>query len=426
MQNPTHRVGSFARTSLLFFLILLEVDLRAEDVAPVTVTAAPKSHVLFMGTDISIERGKKLYRIQDVLGTSFIISVDGEKTFVPMRGEPHNMKLEQSLKLTTASASLTGLTAERAYTPRSDPKMKRMLEASRAANAIGDNASLAEGKYLAALNPSVAINGEPGAQGGPGGAVNGAAVSAAALGAIGAGAAREAFAAKQMADAMFNTEFTNAGFAQIRAEADLAQELFDAVEVNFELSSPTELTSPYLVLVVRYHPKTDKPGTSRDLIYARALNAIGSKPEKIHILQGGFPRGYELESYQVHLYNLGQEVATDVAPKRVALTRDEAFEYVKAEYLGTHKGATLPSRPAMGKLGLETKAQLTPAQLSGVYFVKVTKEGKPVEAFTDEACSQPVDGTIDSLVKSVRFFPALEAGKRVEGVARLTFSHLTR
>jgi hypothetical protein len=162
------------------------------------------------------------------------------------------------------------------------------------------------------------------------------------------------------------------------------------------------------------------------MIYARALEAIGSRPQKIHILQGGLPHGYELVSYQVHLYNLGQEVATDVVPERVSLTREEAFEYVKADYLGTHKGATLPSTPAMGKLGLETKAELTPAQLGGTYFVKVNKDGKPEEAFLDEACSQPVDGVVATVVKYVRFFPALEKGKSVDGVARLRFSYLTR
>ncbi len=419
MKKPSRRAGSFARTPLLFSLVLFATKAVAADVVPVTPPPEAKTHTLFMGTEVSIEHDKKLYRLQDVIGSSFVISVDGAKTIVPMRGgEPRHLKLEQSLKLTTVSASVTGLKAERAYTPRSDPKLARQLEASTVAAALGDNASLAMGTYARAENKfGAAINPEGG---------TGTAISAANLDAAAAAAAKVAFAAERMNDAMFNTDLPNAASAQTRADGDLAKELFDAVEVNFELSSPTELTSPYLVLVVRYHPKADEPGTSRDLIYARALNAIGSKPEKIHILQGGLPRGYVLESYQVHLYNLGQEVATDVAPKRVALTRDEAFEYVKAEYLGTHKGATLPSLPAMGKLGIETKSHLTPVQLSGVYFVKVTKDGMPVAAFTDESCSQSADDVIDSLVKSVRFFPALEAGKRIEGVARLTFSHLTR
>ncbi|HEV8542576.1 MAG TPA: hypothetical protein VGR78_09305 [Verrucomicrobiae bacterium] len=335
-----------------------------------------------------------------------------------MRGEPHNLKLEQSLKLTNVSASVTGVTAERVYTPGNDPRMLRQIEASHAANAIGDNASLAEGKFIVAQNKfGSAIN--PNAS-------TGADISAANLDAIAAQASKAALAATQMDDAQFNTDFTNSALAQLRAESDRTRELYDAIEVNCEVSSPTELKSPYLVLVVQYRTNGNKPASSHNMIYARALEAIGSRPQKIHILQGGLPHGYELVSYQVHLYNLGQEVATDVVPERVSLTREEAFEYVKADYLGTHKGATLPSTPAMGKLGLETKAELTPAQLGGTYFVKVNKDGKPEEAFLDEACSQPVDGVVATVVKYVRFFPALEKGKSVDGVARLRFSYLTR
>ena len=422
MKNPNSRVGSPFRTSLLFFLILSTVRTIAADAPPTTdrpvAAVEPKTHALFMGTDISIQYNDKLYQLQDVVDTSFIISVDGKKTSIPMRGEPHNLKLEQSLKLTNVSASLTGLTGERTYTPGNDPRMRRQIEASRAANAIGDNASLAEGKYIVAQNKfGTAINPN---------SVRGSDISAANLDAAAAEASKTALAATQMADAQFNTDFTNSGLAQLRAESDRARELYDGIEVNFTVSSPTELKSPYVVLVVHYHTNGNKTARSRDLIYARSLDPIGNKPEKIHILQGGFPHGYELDGYQVHLYNLGQEVATDVVPKRVPLTREDAFEYVKADYLGMHKGATLPSAPAMGKLGLKTKAELTAAQLGGTYFVKVSKDGKPEEAFLDEACSQPVDSVVATVVNTVRFFPALEKGKRVEGVARLRFSYLTR
>ncbi|HEY4248246.1 MAG TPA: hypothetical protein VGM64_15460 [Lacunisphaera sp.] len=381
-------------------------------------TGEPKTHALFMGTDISIQYKNKLYPLQDVVDTSFIVSVDGNKTSIPMRGEPHNLKLEQSLKLTNVSASLTGLTAERVYTPGNDPRMLRQIEASHAANAIGDNASLAEGKFIVAKNNfGVAINPNLGP---------GAAISAANLDASAAQASKDALAATQMADAQFNTDFANSGLAELRAESDRAEELYDAVEVNCVVSSPTELKSPYIVLVVQYRTHGNKTANSHNMIYARALDPIGARPYKIHILQGGLPHGYELVGYQLHLYNLGQEVATDVVPERVSLTREEAFEYVKADYLGMHKGATLPSAPAMGKLGLDTKAELTSAQLGGTYFVKVTKDGKPEEAFLDEACSQPVDDVVATVVKYVRFFPALDKGKRVEGVARLRFSYLTR
>lgn len=408
------------RTALAGTLTWLTAHLVAAE-NPATSKSAelanPKNHTLFMGTDISIEHEGKLYRVQDVFSTTFIISVDGKKTGVPMHGTPRKMRLEQSLKLTNVSASLTGLKAERAYTPLNDPRMKRQIEASQISAVVGDNSSLAMGKFEVAQNKfGVAINPD---------AATGAAISAANLDAAAAAASKEATTAENMSSAQFNSDSTNPALGDLRAKADLSKELFDAVEVEFEISAQAELHKPYVVLIARYHER-EKPKYSRDLIYARALDSIGPTPQHVHILQGGLPEGFELENYQVHLYDLGQEVATDVAPKRVPLTREEAFEYLKAEYIGSHKGATLPASPAMGKLGIQTKAQLAPSQLNGAYFVRVTSEGKPLRAFMDEACSQPVDDAIDSLVKTVRFFPALDHGKCIEGVARLTFSHLTR
>jgi hypothetical protein len=161
------------------------------------------------------------------------------------------------------------------------------------------------------------------------------------------------------------------------------------------------------------------------MVYARALNEIGARPQKIHILKGGLPPGYTLEKYQIHLYNAGREIASDVAPQRVPLTRDDAFAYMKIEYLSTHKGETLTTVPALGKLDKKAKTTLTEPQLTGAYFVKVSKEGLPLEAFTDEACSQPVEAVVSTVVNGVRFYPALEKGKPVEGVARLVLSELT-
>src|ERR1035438_3233767 len=73
-------------------------------------------------------------------------------------------------------------------------------------------------------------------------------------------------------------------------------------------------------------------------------------PVAVHFYEEGFPPAFELQGFDVHLYNRGEEVATNVSPKRVELTRDEAFEYIKMEYISAHKGDTLAAVPVMGKL----------------------------------------------------------------------------
>jgi hypothetical protein len=128
--------------------------------------------------------------------------------------------------------------------------------------------------------------------------------------------------------------------------------------------------------------------------------------------------------FQVHLYNRGREVATDVAPKRVPLTREEAFTYARIEYLSGNTGATLPAKPFMGKLTKEAKAQLSSELLVQPYYVRVSAEGLPLAAFLDKECSRPVDETMAALIAKVRFYPALAKGQLIDGVAELKFNLL--
>jgi hypothetical protein len=67
-----------------------------------------------------------------------------------------------------------------------------------------------------------------------------------------------------------------------------------------------------------------------------------------------------------------------------------------------------------------------PKQREAAYFVKVDKTGHPVSGvYIDEECSQPADEAVAVLAAPVRYYPALDKGKAVEGVARLILNQLT-
>jgi hypothetical protein len=66
----------------------------------------------------------------------------------------------------------------------------------------------------------------------------------------------------------------------------------------------------------------------------------------------------------------------------------------------------------------DLRAALNPAQLSETCFVRVAKNGRVAAAFHDKAGKQPLqDPALESALKTLRFKPALEAGKPVESVA---------
>ena len=421
MKTPAFACLSLGAGSLLFAVA------HAAPPGPAAPPAGPdtiaKPYVLFMRTDVSVEQDKKLYPIKDVHGRAFVIDMKGRPEEVPMAGGSHRIEFQHALTLARTAASLTGLESERAYTPGRDPKMQRQREAVIAEAVIGDNASLAEGKMIAGLNNNfVAVNADARAPDGT--PLNGAAASAAAVAKIGADNAAAAFQAEGQAETLRESNVTSGGFARLAAENDMAQEQFDAVAVRFTVSSLAYLEKPYVVVITRFHARDDKPGVARSAVYAKALDSIGARPTKVELLHGGFPPGFEIEALQVHLYNEGREVPTDVAQKRVPLTRDEAFEYLKIEYVSGHKGDTVIATPALGLPDKEERLKLTPNQWKATYYAKVSKDGLPLGTYTDEACSQPVDDQVAALAQNVRYYPAMEKGKPVEGIARLSWRQL--
>ena len=381
---------------------------------PATAAEAPdatkpetKPYTLFMGVDIEVQYQKDFYRAHAVHDSSLVVKVGDKDILVPMNRGPVNMKVDQELKLTESFATLQELKSERAYTRAADPLLKFQREqpgnAGAAAADLADNNAVANSAaYSSALsNPRV-----------PAGQV-------AELG-IAAGKANAA-----AVNARMQSDFDSPAYYAGKMASELARQEFNAMEVTFQASSPKPLTSPYVVIVAQYREKDEKPGAAHNWIYAQELPAIGPEPRKVHILQGGLPPGFELLKLQLHLYNRGRELATNVADKQVALTRDEAVQYLLIDYLGSHKGATLPATPALGRLTPEARARLAEGQYRQPFFVKVSKDGVPLAAFVNEACSQKIEDTFaESLILEVRFNPALEKGRPVEGVAQLKFSEL--
>jgi hypothetical protein len=95
------------------------------------------------------------------------------------------------------------------------------------------------------------------------------------------------------------------------------------------------------------------------------------------------------------------------------------------EYVSSHKGATLPAEPAMGRLPAELPARLAQGQYKQAFYVKVSKDGIADEAYSDPACTRRIDDPyLETVVKRIRFKPALNSGKPVDGFATLNLSKL--
>ncbi len=402
-----HPAGPFGWFLLL--LVFLAATSARATAAPETTATEPKTHTLFMGADFDLQVNGDYCRVQDVAGDSFVVKVKGSERPVTVTKGQLNIRVDQALKLTDASATIANLKGERAYTPANDPTKRFMNQQP---GTSGDDA--------AGLAAGALTDAGPGLQAASqyGGAFNNRAGIAAQLSALN-NQAVSAFQTQQF------SEGNNIGNYAAQMQRELALELYDAMDVTFEVSSEKPLARPYVVIVARYHEKDATPGKIRNWIFAKALAPVDSKPQKVHVRQGGFPPGFVMEDFKIHLFDRGQELATNVADKRVELTYSDAFRYFLFDYISDHKGASLPAAPVMGQLPPGWHTRLTADQLTQPYFVKVSKDGLPLGAYADEACSQPVtDSYLQSVIKEIRFAPTLDKGKAVEGTAKLRFGDI--
>ncbi len=374
-----------------------------------------KSHVLFMGADLAVVRDTRLHRVEDVVGSELKIKIGKKEFFVPTRNRPTNLKVNHGLKLSPFSVQLDGLQSGPAYTPANDPKHKFNRESGAAGGAAAVQ-DLAYGRMidmnLQASQAGIAASGQVGT------AANAARAEAEAMQGRADQAMRDAAA---MSGQMQYSNQYDTGAAADRMYGELAQGNFDAMEVSFKISSPVELDDPHMVILFRFKERDAKPGDEGMLIHAKALEPIGPKPKYIRVRESGLPVGFRYVGCTVHIYNRGEEIATNESPKRVELSREEAQQYLVIEHIGANKGATVPAIAVQGTLPLPRRQQLTPTQLSRVCYAKVSDDGTLLGAYQDESCHQPLDDAAAvAALQEVFFKPALDQGKPVEGVARLT------
>lgn len=111
--------------------------------------------------------------------------------------------------------------------------------------------------------------------------------------------------------------------------------------------------------------------------------------------------------------------------KSVALSSFEAYQYLQLQYVGSNKSATLRPKVAMGKLPAEIRAKTTPDLFRRTYYVKIYAAGKPLGVFADYRCTEPAEASLAAAIRELFFYPALEKGKPVGGVAELRLDGIT-
>jgi hypothetical protein len=365
-------------------------------------TAAPsKTYTLFEGENISVGQGGEVHPVHDVNGGSWVIVLGGEQQLVSAKNGPIGMKVTPVQKLTDVTATITGLKSERGYTFANDPAVKLTQN-------VNNGALLDIGGHTAS-NQATAKSNE--------------AIAQANMGVSKGDSSTSSKSAEETSADQSLTQAANNSGGDLSYIGDSGD--YDALEVAFDVTSEKSIQTPYFVVITKFRAKNAPEGASQNLIYAKALDPITSNVSHVKFEQGGFPPGYQLISFELHLYDNGVEIATNVSPDRKVLSSDEAFAYVKTKYIAAHKGETLGAAPVMGSLPDDLRTIIASGKYTDTVYVRVSKDGTASEAFEDAACTKRIDDSyLDSVVHGIRFKPALVQGEPVAGVAPLNLGRL--
>lgn len=389
--------------------LMLGTGFAAEPVGAVP-KEAPKTHVLFMGADISVEQGRALHPLVDATDYALIVRMDDKPLEVPHR-RVTDIRIKDVLKLSDASVRIDGQKAERAYAEGSDPfdDLVRSSALKAGETAVAD----------LALRERVGADMSVGMAGAALASAGNPEDRAAAAQSLAQAQGRQA-AAEQAVTQAYQGSGSGTGLLE-RQQAAAGADMFDAIRFAFEIHSDRDLMRPYYALVAVIREKDSRTKEAFKWTYVKPLGPIAAGgSRKVRALQGGLPPGYVLESWEVHVYDGGEELATNLSRKRVEVTAEEAQEFQIIEHIANNRGRTLPASVLDPVLVAAAREALSSAQAGRTWHVRVNKAGRVTGVFLDADGKQPTtDTAVAAVLKTLRFKPALAVGKAVESMVAL-------
>ena len=77
----------------------------------------------------------------------------------------------------------------------------------------------------------------------------------------------------------------------------------DALDVEFDIRSAKTLHEPYIVTMARFRAPGLGNNVVQNMVYAQSLHPIDEHISHVHFVEEGFPFGYDLLDFQLHIYN---------------------------------------------------------------------------------------------------------------------------
>ena len=413
--------------------------------------SAPKDHVLFVGTDLSVKEGSKFFHVVGATKKTLKIDKDHATADVRLSGGA-NIRISRGVKLSNLSATIGHLHTESVDRESARAQLAAMQASMALTDAASDQADRLHGEMMTLS--AVAVYRGPGA-------VRGSEISRANLVEQQTAAAASYTGALPDLDRLSTSVSTlmaqnimkpdarddevtldasalpglnllggsavgdggtgissNTSFSQNNLPTGTAE-----VELTFDVSSPEPLDNAYIVVVANY-ASPSKPNEVARQISAREFDHIDRTPKRVKMSHAASMNGLPFKKFDMGLFANGQEVATNLSERRMALTSDQAFQFFLIDYLTAHKGATLPPAPMLMKPRAEIRRQLEKTETNQTIYANVDKMGNVLAMSADAEGTQRLPASVESVLQNVRFMPALNSGAPVEGRIKVTLAQL--
>ena len=347
--------------------------------------AEKKDSILYTGANLQVMDGEEGYPVVGVSNFAVSVSRKGRIEKIPL-DKVGRLWIEREMKLNKKSAVISNLRSEKAFTPGRET--------------VADWGTISTGGYARDQGTLDNVGGNF--------FEDGIALQESRAKATGFGGG--------VTSSTGRTELTG-------QKGGSGEVLLDALNVSLDLASSDSIANPYLVLATDYRNPA-VPDQSFRKFMIRVLDGISPDPVSIRLLQDRFPAGFEVDEFNVYLYSGGKEIPTNISDKQVALTADEAYQYLVIEYLVGHKGETLAPRPMWVGMPTEVKEQILDLAANPKVDLILDRKGRVIDlAIGDDGVLDP---DIAKALRGFRFYPTLKKGKAVDGIYTLRPKELVR
>lgn len=385
---------------LLAALVFSQATAHGED-RPGTQTDERKDHAVFVGATILVDSPKGNGELIEVVRRSARIATTAGPTTVPIR-QLTGAQTRRTPKMSGTILAIADLRGERTFTRASDPARMALDE-------MADMSHLRSEKIDTAMANAMAAERQ----------VAYSDMDRDALSQIKA----EVQSGLESAFVETSGNMFNSGSTMGRAENRATDETSDAYEVAFTVTAPAPVENVHAVLILM----VKSPGPSREAVSHlnfKQLPDLDPEPRRMRLRCEGLPLGYSVESFAVHIYANGRELATSQSDKAVVVTRHEAFQFLMIRYLLEHKSVEAPPRIASEFIPVGVRSRLSSDMLSRSAEVRVSADGTVLDVKLDGTGTQEVDAYLDSVLRECFFFPALRQGVPTETETTVVLSEL--